>query len=147
MKKIILLGLVLLLATACAKKVAPNVEEQQSIGTVEKNIVVGDDRDAHGCIGSAGYTWSKLKQECVQIFDAGIRLNHIVEDSNNYSTSAFVILDEASNKAELFLDTQQGSFILERKGKGQPWINGKWKLIEDKGYFLFKGNDKLYKSE
>lgn len=28
--------------------------------------LVGDDKDEHGCIGSAGYSWSEEKQECVR---------------------------------------------------------------------------------
>lgn len=28
--------------------------------------MVGGDRDAHGCIGSAGYSWDEQKQECVR---------------------------------------------------------------------------------
>ena len=29
-------------------------------------IVVGNDSDEHGCIASAGYSWSEEKQECVR---------------------------------------------------------------------------------
>ncbi len=32
----------------------------------------GDARDAHGCIASAGYQWSPLRQACVRIFEAGL---------------------------------------------------------------------------
>lgn len=28
--------------------------------------IVGNDRDAHGCIGSAGYSWCELKQKCLR---------------------------------------------------------------------------------
>lgn len=28
--------------------------------------LVGNDRDKHGCIGSAGYTWSETLHECVR---------------------------------------------------------------------------------
>lgn len=28
--------------------------------------MVGNDRDLHGCIGSAGYTWSEEKQACIR---------------------------------------------------------------------------------
>ncbi|WP_417227082.1 hypothetical protein [Sutterella wadsworthensis] len=36
--------------------------------------LLGADRDAHGCIGSAGYVWSPLLQTCVQPWEAGERL-------------------------------------------------------------------------
>jgi hypothetical protein len=32
----------------------------------QKQPLVGADRDAHGCIGSAGYTWSETLQQCVR---------------------------------------------------------------------------------
>ena len=28
--------------------------------------LVGGDRDAHGCIGSAGYSWCEAKQKCLR---------------------------------------------------------------------------------
>ena len=28
--------------------------------------MVGNDRDEHGCIGSAGYTWNEEKGECIR---------------------------------------------------------------------------------
>ncbi len=31
--------------------------------------VVGGDKDAHGCIGSAGYTWCEIKQKCLRVWE------------------------------------------------------------------------------
>ena len=31
--------------------------------------IVGGDRDAHGCIGSAGYTWCAREQACVRSWE------------------------------------------------------------------------------
>ncbi|MCX6804048.1 MAG: DUF333 domain-containing protein [Candidatus Diapherotrites archaeon] len=33
------------------------------------NALVGGDRDSHGCIGSAGYTWCEAKQKCLRIWE------------------------------------------------------------------------------
>jgi hypothetical protein len=30
------------------------------------DILVGNDRDAHGCIGSAGYSWCEFSQKCIR---------------------------------------------------------------------------------
>lgn len=30
------------------------------------NRMVGEDRDEHGCIGSAGYSWCEGKQKCLR---------------------------------------------------------------------------------
>jgi len=31
--------------------------------------IVGGDRDEHGCIGSAGYSWCELKQKCLRTWE------------------------------------------------------------------------------
>jgi hypothetical protein len=31
--------------------------------------IVGGDRDTHGCIGSAGYTWCEVKNKCLRIWE------------------------------------------------------------------------------
>ena len=38
------------------------------LGCAEEQIV-GGDKDEHGCIGSAGYTWCELKQECLRVWE------------------------------------------------------------------------------
>jgi len=35
----------------------------------EKPQCTGCDRDAHGCIGSAGYTWCEAKQTCLRVWE------------------------------------------------------------------------------
>jgi len=32
-------------------------------------VTVGNDSDAHGCIGSAGYTWCEEKQKCIRLWE------------------------------------------------------------------------------
>ena len=32
----------------------------------QKHPLVGADRDAHGCIGSAGYVWSEVYGKCIR---------------------------------------------------------------------------------
>ena len=31
--------------------------------------LVGGDRDEHGCIGSAGYSWCEAKQKCLRVWE------------------------------------------------------------------------------
>ncbi|MBN1263062.1 MAG: hypothetical protein JW991_01770 [Candidatus Pacebacteria bacterium] len=35
----------------------------------EADQFVGDDRDEHGCIGSAGYAWCEPKQKCLRFWE------------------------------------------------------------------------------
>ncbi|MDY0989853.1 hypothetical protein SOM12_20650 [Flavobacterium sp. CFBP9031] len=145
MKKIFLF-LIMASAISCGKKVSQ--ENTSTTGTTpkeqQKEAVVGGDSDSHGCKASAGYTWSALKKECIRIFENSTKLNH-AEDGKTYSTVSYVIFD--GNKAELFLDTQKESIILERKSEGDSWVNGDWQLIPWKGYVLKKGEKILYTGE
>lgn len=148
MKKIILIVMIVGTAFSCAKKTSPEKNglaepKKDSVETSKdtaKETVVGRDVDSHGCKASAGYTWSSLKKECIRVFE-GTKLSHS-DDGKTYTTASYVIFD--GNKAELFLDTQKESIILERKSEGDSWINGAWQLIPWKGYVLKKGEKILY---
>ncbi|WDF64893.1 hypothetical protein [Flavobacterium sp. KACC 22763] len=140
MKKMFLF-LIMASAISCGKKVS---QESTTPKEPQREVAVGGDSDSHGCKGSAGYTWSVLKKECIRVFENSTRLNH-AEDGKTYSTVSYVIFD--GNKAELFLDTQKESIILERKSEGDSWVNGDWQLIAWKGYVLKKGGKILYTGE
>jgi hypothetical protein len=64
-------------------------------------ILTGNDRDSHGCIGSAGYTWSELRQECVRIFEIGSPFSAYGTNKDT-TMSAFVILNNDKTKAEIY---------------------------------------------
>lgn len=141
MKKIILIAFVVASSFSCEKKVSSEKNDfQEQTEETKKEPVVGADSDAHGCKASAGYVWSVLKKECIRIFE-GTKLSHY-DDGKEYTTAAYVIFD--GNKAELFLDTQKESIILERKSEGDSWANGDWQLIPWKGYVLKKNGKIIY---
>lgn len=105
---------------------------------------VGGDTDANGCIGSAGYTYSTIKKECIRIFEQQIKL----EDTNTsdaVTTQTCVIFSADNKKAEIFLDG--GSVVLSRKGKkgAYTWVKGDIVLGDNKGYYIKKGADVIYK--
>jgi hypothetical protein len=141
MKKMLLLAIMVSVAFSCGKKVA---QENVNTKEINKEAAVGGDADSHGCKASTGYTWSILKKECIRTFEAGTKLNH-AEDGKTYTTVAYVIFD--GNKAELFLDTQKESIILERKSEGDSWVNGNLQLIPWKGYVLKKDGKIIYTGE
>lgn len=37
--------------------------------TGDDEPLVGGDKDEHGCIGSAGYTWCEIKQKCLRVWE------------------------------------------------------------------------------
>lgn len=55
------------LATGCQQK------RQQSASTEAQDslVQVGNDRDEHGCIASAGYVWSEVRKDCIRPFEEG----------------------------------------------------------------------------
>jgi len=54
--KLISTLLLTIILCACAKQAPENASQQAPI--------VGNDRDAHGCIGSAGYLWCAKTAQC-----------------------------------------------------------------------------------
>ncbi|WP_343697452.1 hypothetical protein [Flavobacterium sp.] len=137
MKKMFLLTIMITAAFSCAKKVS----QENTTPKEPQKEMVGGDSDTHGCKASAGYTWSTLKNECIRIFENSTRLNH-ADDGKKYTTVAYVIFD--GNKAELFLDTQKESIILERKSEGDSWKKDNLELIPWKGYVLKKDGKIIY---
>lgn len=35
----------------------------------QNRMMPGSDRDSHGCIPSAGYSWCEAKQQCVRVWE------------------------------------------------------------------------------
>lgn len=68
MKKIHYLSLLLplIFLTACSSSQS---NSQANTDQAAPPAVVGNDRDAHGCIGSAGYSWCEPKQKCLRTWE------------------------------------------------------------------------------
>ena len=69
MKTRFTISLMLVMALAACAKQATNV------------TMVGADRDAHGCIGSAGYSWCEKTAQCERPWELALKEN--VELSTN----------------------------------------------------------------
>jgi len=106
---------------------------------------VGGDKDAHGCIGSAGYTYSQIKNDCVRVFEQKIKLTEVKPKGSSTSMAA-VIFSKDLKKAEVFLPGSSKNLILTRLGKGKTWKNGSYILVPYKksGYQLKKDNIIIY---
>lgn len=109
----------------------------------------GSDRDEKGCITSAGYRWSVVKDSCIRIFESGIRL--LPKDpSLDQTTAAYIVFSHDRVRVEIFLPTQQKAVIIRRtEGAGEPakWTSGPLTLtlkegvysLEDEGKLLYQG--------
>jgi hypothetical protein len=136
--KIVCLTSVSMLIFACSNP-KTNKEPQKVVETVQKAPIVGGDQDEHGCKGSAGYTWSVAKNECIRLFELGIRLNAKAADLDK-SVSAFVVFksDTDDAQAEIFLPNSKGSFLLtkEKKESAGVWKNATYTLKQWKGMYM-----------
>lgn len=110
----------------------------------QQTPVLGGDSDAHGCIGSAGYTYSQIKKDCVRTFEEKIKLKEVATKGDYI---AAVIFSKDMKKAEVFVkDAEDGSVILNRAGKSKAWKNESYVLTPYKknGYQLKKDNVVIY---
>ncbi|MCX6773004.1 MAG: hypothetical protein NTV88_04510 [Candidatus Micrarchaeota archaeon] len=65
--KFVILALIaaVLLLYGCTNYITPPAENQQQ----QNGQVVGNDRDSHGCIGSAGYSWCAVLNKCIRTWE------------------------------------------------------------------------------
>ena len=110
---------------------------------------VGADKDEHGCIASAGYTYSVIRKECVRLWEVGIALAPVAAMSNP-GLVAYVVQNPAGNKVEVFLPGQVGSMVLTAQANPSiaTWVGrqGFWVLTYDatQGWQLSADGDILY---
>ncbi|AKK74634.1 hypothetical protein OK18_20275 [Chryseobacterium gallinarum] len=112
---------------------------------------LGGDRDVHGCKGSAGYTYSQIRNNCVKVFEQKIKLKEVNLDKS-YHTMTAVIFSKDMKRAEIFIpDGAAKSIILEKEGKDKIWKSGSY--IKDsyvlipykkKGYQIKKNDVIIY---
>lgn len=145
MKKLILLPALCLFMFSCEGILKDRKSDDVEVDP-NKNVVLGTDKDANGCVASAGYRWSKLRKECIRVFEEGYRLNQIEElKDDNMTKSAFVIFEEdGGDRAELFLPDGSDAIMLTREDKGAPYKAKHWKLELQKKYSLLKDGHLLF---
>lgn len=105
---------------------------------IEDDLLVGGDRDEHGCIGSAGYSWCEPKNKCLRIWEEACYQNiqeeiqYILAQKYNYSPEEVnvTILKET----DYFLS---GSVIFGEGGPGEGGmflaakIDNVWQVVFD----------------
>lgn len=100
----------------------------------------GSDKDKHGCIASAGYTWSEVKKDCIRIFESGVKL------SNNSNYACYAVFSNDSSQVELFIPEMESHPILRKNG--QVWKDKKYELLKNASdKFELKENNKLIYNE
>lgn len=137
MKKLTLF-LAVLFAVSCAPKPEPAT-------------LVGADRDAHNCIGSAGYTWSNVLQACIRLWEEGTALTP-VEEVENPVLVGYVVRSANWKEAEVFLPNMQGSVMLTLQVNPDQtqWTSadGAWQLFynDKQGWLLTQNGAAVYQA-
>lgn len=101
----------------------------------DQSIMVGNDRDSHGCIGSAGYEWSELLQDCIRSFELPLKLL-----SGNKEQVAGVAFSKDLSRAEIFYSG--GTLLLSRKSDSEyipEKAESPFRLHKEKGKWIFAG--------
>lgn len=106
---------------------------------------IGNEKDAHGCLLSAGYRWSIIQEKCVRPWEEGIEML-ISKASADYESAAFSIIDPSTHKAEIFLGEAE-NLILE---KVAPFLysNAEYQLIEENNcWSLIHMGEKIFQEK
>ena len=147
MKKAVVLSGIVLSMFSCNSPKKEEVKEEK-VNTEEiQEPLVGADRDEHGCITSAGFSWSELQQTCVQLWEAGVRLNPVEVKGDDSVISAFVLFNKDESKAEVVLPNKEGSVILDKKAenlyeKGEYLYDNKEGALSINGKVAYKEENK-----
>ena len=127
MKRTFALSVLALAFAACNNSTPEQTDDTAEDSTTpQQETLEGGDRDEHGCIGSAGYLWSALRGECIQVFEVGTRLNPMDVEQEEAVISAFIVSKEGDNsQVELFITGEDQNPILKKEADG-TFKNGRY---------------------
>ena len=107
--------------------------------------MTGADSDEHGCKASAGFQWSVLKNECIQIFNAGICLKPEAKHlDKSLATYAVFKSEKDEAQVELFLPSEKPFLLTKTKDNGAGiWKNENYTLTQWKGMYSLEDSKKV----
>ena len=94
---------------------------------------IGGERDGHGCLVAAGYTFSMVQDACIRVFESGVQ----VQDARRRDgLASFVVFSLDGERAELFLPDEAGSVVLTRRVS--VWENDRYILRQDRAEWVLE---------
>jgi hypothetical protein len=136
-KNIVLLACVWISLQGCNTTAEPKQAEKK---VIKSEAVTGADADDKGCKGSAGYTYSQIKKDCIRTWEVGVMLNPISDKQKDMNIISAVFADDKT-KAELFILDVKGTEILDAvPGSINSFenaiyklnqVSGKWQLVKN----------------
>ena len=133
MKNVFIVSLGLITLVSCTSQKKGNSDIQS----------IGGKKDKHGCLVAAGQSWSQVRENCIQVFNDGIRLDPVSVKENEATFSAFIVYPKDNrSRAELFLPNQEETVILHTKDE-LVYNNGKYAYNPKTGILLINGVKKF----
>lgn len=135
------------LNTGCKNLLGETNEKTEPLPEYTDDVVIGGDKDENGCLTAAGYTWSKVNQECVRIFELGIQLLPVNKKDSDAVFAAYVMFSNSGDVAEVFLPNTNSS-ILFKATDNANWSYEDWILqLQDNRYLLIQNNKLQYQGD
>ncbi len=109
--------------------------------------LAGADRDEHGCIASAGYTWSRVAGDCLRLWEAGVQLTDAQDPAA--SLAAYAVISGDGTKTEVFLPKAERSLVLTRSfaPDGPVWTGSSYRLErKPEGWRLFNAERLIFQA-
>ena len=119
--------------------------ENKSKPDSSKLTRIGGEKDENGCLTAAGYTWSKVKKDCIRPWEGTITMN-VTDTSSNFVTAAFVFIDSVKQQAEVFLKEEKEGVVLDRVSP-HLFANETYKLTQEAHCWSLVHNNKTVYQE
>lgn len=112
--------------------------------------LAGADRDAHGCIASAGYTYAAVLGKCVRLWEEGVQMLPVQKSKEGQAVlAAYVVLSKDGSEAELFAP-EVTSLKMTRSfaaSSGPRWSAPGWLLSRPvTGWELYEKGTLVYRA-
>ncbi len=143
MKKTILLALLAAAAVACGTSKKATSTSPAPVVSATSSPMVGGQKDAHGCLTGAGYTWSVVRNDCIRTWEAGAKLLTANQSQANHAT--YVVFSADSTRAELFMPGK--TLQINRLNDKRTWTGeagtGVILRLKPAGLELFDGDSSI----
>lgn len=105
--------------------------------------LVGNDKDEHGCIGSAGYTWCEVKNKCLRVWEEPCAAPTVAENTVELIKQALIKKNNWTNGNDLIVTVSKndGTYASggvkdknSEVGGGYFFaakVEGVWKIVAD----------------
>ena len=99
--------------TACNTTSEAENKPLPALKAAQKKPRIGEQRDAHGCVTTAGYVWSAAKDSCIRLWESG----SVLEPTGRSELIVYAVESDDKMKAEIFIP-DYSTIILLGDGRG-----------------------------